>query len=157
MGTLDGAWPVAVALLLVPPILIVTAVTLLLRTWRDGSLRDRLAYLVLLPARRRRAVSLFAGMALSFLGAGTVGLLAMLVALDPAGIDLASSLLFVAGSAALLGLLLVALHGPPLTLHERLLLDGTEPLVYSVGLVDRHTPLSPTGASPGELRRLPRV
>ena len=134
---MDTVQLAAEILLVVAIILIVESAVLFLRAWALGGIRDCLAYMVLLPGRRNRALGAFALMTVGFLAATVARLLAVVGSLDHTMAQEISAVSFVVGSVALSVLVFVGLDPRRLNESERLFLDQPSHILYSVGIVDQ--------------------
>ncbi|MGI0071818.1 MAG: hypothetical protein ACRECT_07145 [Thermoplasmata archaeon] len=130
---------IAAALLLLGAIaLIVESAVLFARGWAKGTIRDSLAYMVLLPARRNRALAAFAIMTIGFLAAAIARISAVLGYINLSSAQVASGIALLAGSIGMSVLVFVGLDPRPLDRTERLFLDQPSHILYSVGVVDKH-------------------
>ena len=134
---MDAVQLAAEILLVVAIILIVESAVLFLRAWALGAIRDCLAYMVLLPGRRNRALGAFSLVTAGFLAATVARLLSVIGLLDHTLAQEISALSFVVGSVALSVLVFVGLDPKHLNEPERLFLDQPSHILYSVGVVDQ--------------------
>lgn len=145
---MDAIQSVASALLVVGIILIVESVVLFLRAWAKGSIRDSLAYMVLLPGRRNRALASFGMMAVGFLGATIVRLSTILGAFPTVEGQAITATFIAVASVSMSILVFVGLDPRPLNETERLFIDQPSHILYSVGVVDRReSGVAETGGS----------
>lgn len=145
---MDGTQAVASALLVVGIILIVESVVLFLRAWAKGNVRDSLAYMVLLPTRRNRALASFTAMVGGFLGATIVRLSTILGVFPTVEGQAITATCIAIASISMSILVFVGLDPRPLNETERLFIDQPSHIVYSMGVVDRReSGVTDTGGS----------
>ncbi len=124
-------------LLLLPPLMIALAGVLTGRAWKNGSLRDRLAYMVFAPKRRNRVMISFFAMTACYWAAGIVGALGTLGTISEGMTGIVSAVTFLTGSIAFMVMSVIAFAAPEPNADRHLLSDQPEAVGYSLGVMDR--------------------